>query len=146
VSRRSFSWQSERAARETRQPKAGVRRDGVDAARTLLSCTMSMQLRIRVIVAAFDWGPTVSLARRTLLLSARACLLVVGVQLTGAELRRPHWRIRARQVPALATALLCGERRCASETLERSRTRSDAGVCADADERPDTAPVRWKRP
>src|ERR1019366_7392393 len=35
------SWQSERAARETRQPKAGVRRDGVDAARTLLSCTKS---------------------------------------------------------------------------------------------------------
>jgi hypothetical protein len=36
---RSDAWQSERAARETSQPKAGVRRDGVDAARTLLSCT-----------------------------------------------------------------------------------------------------------
>jgi hypothetical protein len=37
--RRIFPWQSERAARETSQPKAGVRRDGVDAARTLLRCT-----------------------------------------------------------------------------------------------------------
>jgi len=52
----------------------------------------------------------------------------------------------AGKMPALATALLCGERWCASETLERSLTHPDAGVCEDAAERPDTAPVRWKPP
>jgi hypothetical protein len=42
----------------------------------------------------FRLGGRSWLARRTLLLSARACLPVVRVQLTGAELRRPHWRTR----------------------------------------------------
>ena len=44
-------WQSERAARETSQPKAGVRRDGVDAARTLVSCTRSGGVVLVTIVA-----------------------------------------------------------------------------------------------
>jgi len=83
---------------------------------------MSMQLRVRVIVAAFDWGPAVSLARRTLLLSARACLLVVGVQLTGAELRRrtgasPQGSARVGNCPAVWRT------RCAS---------GDSGTLPDA--------------
>ena len=50
------------AARETSQPKAGVRRDGVDAARTLLSCTNTGSLVDGADTAAFLLAAGASLA------------------------------------------------------------------------------------
>jgi len=54
--RRLRSSQSERAARETSQPKADVRRDRVDAARTLLSYTRSEHVDACPTAAALEWA------------------------------------------------------------------------------------------
>jgi hypothetical protein len=123
-SARSPSWQSERAARETSQPKAGVRRDGVDAARTLLSCTNPGHLFGAGPVAAFRREELSDVGARDGCLSGKPA--VPAAAAPAAPFTRKHERAGCADRPESTRHGVGGERAGAGLSIVKAAVRGPA--------------------